>query len=343
MKAKSSTQSLRRKIVGTLIITIGIGSIALLKPEISEGKTVVLAINPVTATLVTDTGHKAAVKNIGQSQAVKKVYRKPVKKYAGTGDEDKKLQELSDEVQRSSEVVDKYFNSDAFKATQHALEAKGKEMQEFYDRPELKKMQEELNKASEDFSKSYGKDEKIEATSKQMEIIGKKIGVYFNSPEFKKMNEALEDKYGITHHREYYNGREDTDKNYKKYQAELDSKLPPEIKKQTGQLKTLGDEISAHYSSPDYKEKSERLRILGDSLNKAYANPQKKEQQEEMNKLAKRMNANQDNPELKRAQEQLERSIKRLNDYINSAEYKNYLKQKMNFSFNFNDSDDGKN
>jgi len=59
MKTKNPTQSIRPALLAMLILSIGIGSIALLNPEIAQGKISVKAIRPVISNLLADTGHKA--------------------------------------------------------------------------------------------------------------------------------------------------------------------------------------------------------------------------------------------------------------------------------------------
>ena len=54
--------------------------------------------------------------------------------------------------------------------------------------------------------------------------MGREIGVYFSSPEFKRLDAEVRKKYGIPANRNY---SDDRDENYRKYQDELTSKLPP--------------------------------------------------------------------------------------------------------------------
>jgi len=344
MKTKKETTGIRPALLAMLILTIGIGCITLLNPQIAEGKISIKSISPVISTLLTDTTNKAVLKkpkHLAKNQAAKKASHLSGQYYYNSAEANKKLEELSAEVQRNSEELSKYYNSEEFKATQRELEQKGKEMQEFYNNPALKKLQEEMGKASGGFSKNWGENDKQNDLTAKMGETGRKIGAYFSSPEFKKMNEELEKKYGIPHDHHYYNDNDIKDEKYKKYQAELESKLPPEIKRQTDELKAMGEQVGARYQTPEFKEQQQRMEALGDSMKKAYDNPAIKEQQREMEKLGEKMSSYQNNPDLKRANELLQKSIAKMSAYMNSKEYKHYLNmlKNMNFNYNYNFND----
>jgi bla regulator protein BlaR1 len=57
----------------------------------------------------------------------------------------------------------------------------------------------------------------------------------------------LKKKYGIN--KEGYG--DDRDDNYRKYQAELDQNLSPQIKETTAQMRKLGEQMRGLSSSPD--------------------------------------------------------------------------------------------
>ena len=342
MKTKKQTSGIRRSSLALLALMTGIG-ITVLNPQIALGNLAASVTRPVIRDLPVDTAHKAAVKK-PQHLVKTRSIKKPANTNGpdGYNSADNKLQKLSEEVERNSEKLNQYYNSNEFKATERELEQKGKTIEEFYNKPEFKQLQEDLGKVSSDFSKNYGNNDETTRLSAKMGEIGSNISAYFSSPEFKKMNTALENKYGIPHERHYYNDNDIKDENYLKYQAELESKLPPEIKRQTDELKTMGEQMSARYETPEYKAQNEHMQALGDSLTKAYDNPAIKEQQTEMEKLSRQMDSFQNNPELKKANEQLQRSIARLNAYMNSPEYQHYLRnlEKMSFNYNFNFNND---
>src|SRR5258708_100504 len=156
MKTKKQTRSLRPALLAMLILPIGIGCIALLNPQIAQGKISIKAISPAISSLLADTGHKNSAKK-QQHLTKTRVHKKSPGSNGENGynsaEADRKLQELSADVERNSEELNKYYGSDAFKATSRQMELIGKEMEEIYNNPQIKKLQEEMGKASAGFSK----------------------------------------------------------------------------------------------------------------------------------------------------------------------------------------------
>ena len=352
MKTKKQTPSLRPTLLAMLILTIGIGSIALLNPQIAEGKISVKAVTPIIKNLPLDTSRKAAEKKTVKKSVKKNLnviakatdtgyaIEKGAKDKAGfkthglnVTTRDKKMEELNTEIKKHAEAISKYYQSGEFKATQREIEKKSKELQESYARPQMKQMQEEMAKVGKEYSKNYGNSEEIRTLSAQMGEAGKKMGGYYGSPEFKKMNEDLEKKYGIPHDHNW-NDKIEQDENYKKYQAELDSRIPPEVKRESEMMKELSKKMKSHFESSEFKAQTEHLKMLGDSMRKVYDNPVLKEQQKELEKLGKQMGSYQNNPEMKKEHELLQQAVKKLTDYISSAEYKKYLNEALNYRMN---------
>jgi bla regulator protein BlaR1 len=344
MKTKKPTQSIRPALLAMLILTIGIGSIALLNPEIAQGKISVKAIVPAFTNLLTDTVKKTAAKktarlqaHTGKTHVHTKVHKNDV--YFDSEGEDKTEMELNAEIQKHADAISKFYNSGEFKNAQQQLEQKGKEMQAFYDRPELKRMQEEMNRVSANFSKTWSNNDNDKASklSLQMGEKGNAIGAYYSSPGFKKMNRELKAKYGIPQDQEYFDDR--NNENYKKYQEELSSRIPASVKQTQDDLKSMGEQVRKHYESPEYKAQSNQLRELGDSIKNAYHNPAMQQQREEMRKLSEQMRAYQNSPEIKRQQELLKESVKKLTAYVNSPAFKNYVRRMKSYSYNYNFDD----
>ncbi|ASU35995.1 hypothetical protein MuYL_4110 [Mucilaginibacter xinganensis] len=348
MKTKKQPPSLRPTLLVVLILTIGIGAMALLNPEIAQGKISIKAVTPIINNILADTGRKAAVKksaHLRQTYAVKKSTHTintngnviGTDSYADENG-DKKLDALNAEIQKHSKAVTQYYQSDAFKQTQHDLEQDGKQVQDFYSRPELKKLQDELSAASRNYSKNFGENDKMKAITNQMSEKGRQISAYYSTPEFKKLNNDLKKKYGIPDNYNY-DDRDRESSNYKKYQTELETHIPASVKTTQDELKKMGEQVSAHYESPEFKAQNLRIQMLGDSLRNAYNNPEVKEKQKEMERLGRQMDQLQNNPEIKNEQRLLEQAIKKMTAYINGPEYRKYLKSKMNFSFDFNYND----
>ncbi|MCR8558415.1 M48 family metalloprotease [Mucilaginibacter sp. BJC16-A38] len=354
MKTKKQIPSLRPTLLAMLILTVGIGAMALLKPEIAQGKISVKAITPIIEHLLADTGRKAVAKKAvhTQAHATKKAVHK-MQSDAHVNDEsddamsysddenNSKMAALSAEIQKHSQAISAYYQSAEFKDAQRKIEDDGKAMQDFYNRPELKKMQEDLQAASRDYSKNFGPDDKMRAITEQMGEKGRKIGAYYSTPEFKKLNSDLKKKYGIPETNYYYDDRDKKSDNYKKYQAELETHIPADIKITQDDLEKMGKQVSAHYDSPEAKEQNRRVQALGDSLRKAYENPEIKEKQKEMERLGRQMSGYQDNEQIRNEQRLLQQAVKKMTAYERSPQYRKYLKSKMNFSYNFNyDSDE---
>jgi bla regulator protein BlaR1 len=334
MKTKKQNQSIRPALLALVILTMGIGSIALLNPEIAQGKISVKApIHAIINNLLTDTTRKTK-----KTTTYKKAYKaKANVKYNNdhkfnyaynNGDtwdfHDAELDRLSREVEKYGEAIGKYYESGDYKKQTEALEEKGREMEAFYNKPELKRLQEEMEKAGEEFQKNYGETSETKETSKKMEELGKKIETYYNSTEFKKINEALEKKYGIPHEHNY---RDDKDENYRKYQAELKTQIPAEVTQYNVELKELGKKLRAHFNSAGYREHSERLRALGDSLRRAFRNPGMEQQKAEMQALSRKVRDYSHNPEIKKQQELLRQATAKMRAYMNTPDFKRRLEE----------------
>ncbi|MDN5287280.1 MAG: hypothetical protein JWR38_3554 [Mucilaginibacter sp.] len=329
MKTKKPIGNIRHLLVAVAIIAASISSIAWLNPVIKDGKITVkkVAYPKIVTNLLTDTTHKKTIK-FKRSAVIKKTKSRHTNIDNDVYDDfnDAKLDKLTAEVSKHADAIGKYYDSPEFKEKAEILEQKGKVMEEYYNRPEIKKIQEEQEKLGADMEKNWGETSEMQQTSKQMSSIGDKIGKYFSSPEFKQMNEQLEKKYGIPHNHNYPDDRKD--ENYRKYQDELQSKIPSEVKQQTEQLKKLGEQMRGHYDSPEFHKKTETLRVMSDSVRKAYNNPDRREQQIAMKKISEQMRSYQNNPQIKREQELLEQATKNLRDYTNSPEFKKRMEDR---------------
>jgi bla regulator protein BlaR1 len=323
MKTQKPIGNIRHFLVAVAIMTASITSIAWLNPTIANGKIsikkVKIAYPAALKTLIAaDTTQKKAVKVKKVVSAKKALRAKQIAEERYSDFNDTELNRLTAEVNKYAEQIGKYYESPDFKQQQKMMEEKGEAMEKFYNRPELKRIQEQQEKIAEDFQKNYAETSETTKMSTEMGKMGEKIGAYYSSPEFKKMNEELRKKYGIT--KEYYDDRKD--ENYRKYQDELQSKTPAEVKEQTAQLKKMGEEMRSHYDSPDFRKKRDELRMMSDSLRQAFRNPAMEEQKQEMRRLGEKMRAYQDNPQIKQAKVQLQIASKKLREYTNSPEFK---------------------
>jgi hypothetical protein len=351
MKTKKPIGNIRHLLVALAIMTAGVSSIAWLNPTIKEGKlTVKKVIAPAAlhAIFVDDTTHKVKAKKAvtykkkTQAEIVKAKQRHEDFDYSGFNDT--QLDKLTAEVSKQGELIGKYYASEDFIQQTALLEAKSKAMQAYYNTDEMVKMKADMEKAGEEFQKAYGNSSDFQKNSGQMADLASKIGAYCSSPEFKKMNEELRAKYGISNKGGDYNYNDNKNANFKKYQDELQSKMPADIKEQTEQLKKMGEKMSAHYQSADFIAKRDKMKAIGDSMKLAYDNPDMKMMQADMKKIGERMRAYQNSPEMKAAQQRLKEASKKLQDYMKSPAFKQKMKlyrDKMDKDFDYKfDNDD---
>ena len=182
---------------------------------------------------------------------------------------------------------------------------------------QLKKLQEDQQKLSEDFDKKWSDNSETDKLSQQMDALGKKIEIYYNGAEFKEMAATLEKKYGIKHD-DYY---DDRDENHIKFREELKANIPAEVAHASEEIKTLGEQLRSRYKSPEYLAQRDEMRKMSDSLRNAYHNPQIKEVQDEMHKLSEQMRAFNHNPEIEKEKELLREASAKLRAYMHSPDY----------------------
>ncbi|HEY9196167.1 MAG TPA: M56 family metallopeptidase [Mucilaginibacter sp.] len=348
MKTQKPIGNMRHFLIAVAILTTCISSVAWLNPTIANGKIsikkVKLAYPVVLKDLLTDTTSKKTVKVKKEKEkaaSVKKAVKakKAAEKLYSSNFKDEQLDKLTAEVEKYASQVGKYYQSEDFLKQEKLLQEKAQAMQDYYNRPELKRMQEQQEKMAEDFQKSWGQTGESIKMSEEMGKLGDKIGAYYSSPEFKKMNEELRKKYGI---KGEYND-DQKDENYRKYQDELKTKISPEIQEQTEQLKKMGEEMRGHFNSPEFKKKRDELRMMSDSMRKAFNNPAMREQREVMRKLGEQMRRGSNSPEMKQAQARLQEASKRLKEYTSSPEFKKRLaeaKKNADAAFDQIDSND---
>lgn len=336
MKTKQNPTGVRPALLAMLILTIAMGGIALLKPQIAQGKVSINKITPVLQHIFADTSHKKAAPTAKTVRTAPKYHHHKPADTLSEAAINRKIQQLKAEIQKHSDAVNAYYHRQDFKQQQAEIEELGKQIQDFYNQPEVREQQEEMAKAGADFSKNWSDNDKLKAMTLQMGDLGKAIGAYFTSPEFKKLDAELRKKYGIPQDRHYFD--DSTDENYKKYQQELESRLPADIREKTEKMKALGSQMKDQYDSPRYKAESDRMKALGDSIKLVYDNPEIKEKQKQMQLLGEQMAAYTNSDEIKQEKMLLNQAIKKLDRYLQSDEYRSYMKN-YNFNDNYNQND----
>ncbi|RFZ81646.1 hypothetical protein DYU05_17615 [Mucilaginibacter terrenus] len=351
MKTKQKIGNMRHLVLAMILLFGSLSSIAWLNPQIKNGKVSIAPVKPaeVISTLFADTTKKKLAKP--RTAAKTKKYK--VQQYKTNFDfnynnnysdglKDKKLEELSAEVQKHSDVVSKYYDSNEFKAYSADLEKRGKEIEAFYNSDRMKEITAKQEKLGKEFEAKWGgKDSEMSKNGAQMEALGKKVETYFNSAEFKATNDRLKKKYGISDDK-YHDSR---DENYKKYQAELDQTLSPEIKQTTQQMRSLGDQMRNRGDA--MRLDGDEMRKMGESMREAFNNPEMKKQQEDMRRVGDKMRAYANNPEIEKQKKLLRESADKLRAYTQSAEFKAKVKEwrkthPQNFNWNDNKDDSEK-
>lgn len=345
MKPQKPIGNIRHLLVALAIITASISSVAWLNPTVKDGKLFIkkvsypkAMVNLFTDTIKKDTAKRkprTAVKKTAKVQTPHNNKFKYTDEHNGLNDAE--LNRLTAEVAKHAQAMSKYYDSPEFKKQTELLAQKGKAMADYYNRPEMKQLQENQQRMADEFQKEWGDKSQTKEMSEQMSKMGDKIGEYFNSPEFKKMNEELRKKYNIPVDKQYFD--DNKDENYRKYQAELQSKISPEVKAQTDQLKKLGEQMRSHYDSPEFNRKRDQLRAMGDSMRRMYANQDMKLKQAEMKRIGEQMRGYQNNPEMKKEQELLQQASKNLRNYTQSPAFnkkmEEYRKQAESYDFKY--------
>jgi bla regulator protein BlaR1 len=372
MKTKKQMPSVRPTLVAMLILTIGVSGLALLNPEIAQGKISVKAITPeVIKELVTpDTipakkavkAKRTAEKAVTKSQAAtttkvkaeiaaaraknRSAFNYNYGNYSyHVGMDDPQLEKLSKEVERHGDAIGKYYDSPEFKAKSEEMDKLGKQIDAFYNSPEIKQATADQEKAAKEYENLWsGRSGKIDEISKQMSAAGDVMSKYYESTEFKDMHAKIAKKYGIPVDGVFNSNDVKNDDNYRQYQAEVKKNIPQNVLQQQDKMKDLGKQMRDYTSSPDIKKSQEAMRITGESMRKAYHNPDIKATQERMRKIGQEMRDYTANPDMKREKEELRAASEKLRAYTKSPEFKKkvaeYRKTHPDEAWNWNNNND---
>ena len=352
MKTQQKIGNVRHLVLAILLLAGSLSSIAWLNPEIKNGKVTVRAVKPsqIITDLFTDTTHRKVIvktKEVKTKPSAK--YKEKLKKERDGFDfnynfDDKELDKLSADVQKQSEAISKYYDGPEFKALAADMEKRGKEMDAFYNSDRMKQMTADQQKISAEFQKKWGNNADMELNSKLIGDMGNKVGKYFSSPEFKEMNARLKAKYGIKN--DYNDDRNDP--NYKSYQAELQKNLSPEIKKQTEEMKQMGEKMRGFYQSDEFVAQRDKMQMMGDSIRRAFNNPAFKAQQADMRKLSEEMRRKfSNNPDLIHQKKLMQEAADKMHAYMQSPAFKKKMAEnrknikayKWDYNYNFNGKD----
>ncbi|HEK19567.1 M56 family metallopeptidase [Mucilaginibacter sp.] len=333
MKTKKQIPSIRPTIVAMLILTVSACSIALLKPEIAQGKVSVKALVPAIKTIIT--GDTIPAKQ--PAKAARTAKRKAAahvrswdNHYIGgvnySGFKDAELDRLSKEVEKHGEAIGKYYDSPDFKAQSAQLEKLGAEMSAYYESDAVKQSLKAQELAAADYGKLWdGKGKEMEKLGSRMGAVGEKMGKYYDSKEFKALNARIAKKYNIDLDATHSYQEKDWDPNYRKYKDELEKNIPADVKDLNTQMKDLGDQMKAISNDPEMVKQQQAMKQAGERMRNAYAGKDMKATEAKMRQLGKQMSDITNSPQIRDEQRALKDATKRLNDYTSSPAFRKKL------------------
>ncbi|MFD0766051.1 M56 family metallopeptidase [Mucilaginibacter lutimaris] len=364
MKTKKQIPSVRPTLVAMLILTLSVGSLALLNPQIAQGKISVKKITPeAIKAILTDTiPAKKAVKY--QAKATKAMAQKAKAEakwsakavaeknnghvyYNYNGLNDPELGRLSKEVSKHGDAIGKYYESAAFKAQSEQMDKLGKDIDAFYNSDKIKQATAAQEKAAAKFERQWGsRSGKIDELSKQMSAAGEVMSKYYESKDFKDMNARIAKKYGVPVNGTFTYDERDHNENYRKYQDELKKNIPADVLQQQDKMKELGKQMRSYTNDPEVQKVREEMRAAGDRMREAFNNPDIKLKQEEMRKTGREMRAFTRNPEIEKEKKALREASEKLRAYTKTPEFKKkvaeYRKAHPEQYYNWNNNNDEK-
>ncbi|MEB0261033.1 MULTISPECIES: M56 family metallopeptidase [unclassified Mucilaginibacter] len=363
MKTKKQIPSLRPTLMAMLILTLSVGSLALLNPEIAQGKISVKKITPeAIKDILADTipANKAVKFQAKATKAATKKGKAEAKfsaksnvdhnlrvNYGGiynNGINDPELERLSKQVEKHGDAVGKYYDSPAFKAQIELIQQKSKAIEEYYNRPEIRKIYDQQQLISKEYEVNSGKTEKL---SKQMENSSNVVTNYYRSSAYKALATKLEKKYHIPYQNMVSRDSPDWSENYKSYRAEIFKSMPEDVRRNRKILAQVGSEMSKLYNTPEYLERGKKMTALNDSLISVRQGLNIQEKQLEIGQLSQKINSFQKSPEIAKEKKLLQEASEKLKAYTKSLEFKKkvaeYRKNHPESAYNWNDNNNDNN
>ena len=339
MKTKKPVGNTRHILLSIALLTASITGLAWLNPTIANGKISINKIKPhIIRAILSDTAAKKTAVAAKPAAAKKAVKTKTTHTYtydhSYTAYNDPQLDKLSEEVNKYSEAIGKYYDGPEMRKLQEDMEKKNSEMETFYNSPHLKQLQDEMEKKNAEFEKMNNNPE-ILRMQEQMQKMGSDLQKYYENPQYKKMEKEIVQKAAALGKLKYDSPQ------YKKQSDQLnelskrleDHNQSSAIKQQQEEIRKTGESISSYYNSPEYAKLRDAVRIYGDSIHKLFRSPQLAQQQEDIRKLSAQMRDMQNNPEIKKQKEQMQQAISRMHAYMNSPAYRNRMeKYKKDYS-----------
>jgi bla regulator protein BlaR1 len=336
METKKQVNNIRHILAAVLLLLGSMGTIAWLNPEIKDGKVTITPAGklPFLSNLADSTKKAATKTKHSGSRTVPGKIAFPKPKSANLTAKsydynDPQLDKLSAEIDKHSQAISKYYDSDEFKKMQSDLDKKSAEIQAYFDKRETKELQEKQDKYSQEFQSKWGNADEQDVIYMKYLALFKEFSKYMFTPEYKELDKSLQAKYDIKPVVDPQYPRmhmlDQKNKNYPAYQKELNESAPENVKKLRTEMDDLQKQRKVYNKSPD--EQNRELRTLADSMRKTFNNPQIQQTELEMKKLGEAMRAYQNNPEIKKEQELLKASAEKLKAYTNSLEFKKQMEQ----------------
>ncbi|OCX50710.1 hypothetical protein BEL04_18395 [Mucilaginibacter sp. PPCGB 2223] len=333
METKKQTGSFRHALVAVSLLTMSMGTIAWLNPEIKDGKLTVIPItipsllhnDADTVKKHTPTKKPSANKSTGGGKSTGSGSSKGGTNFSYSYSNDPKLNKLIAEVQKRSEAIGKMYDSEAYKKLEKEMEKHSAYVDSFYNRPEFKRMQDSLDRQNKVFDEMSNSPE-MKELEKRMEEMGKNMDKYYNSADYKKLEKAMELQSQLLSEQsgnkaEYEKQREAYNKIAEQFKAYNNN---PEIKKEQEEMREMGKKMHDFYNSDSYKAQRDEINRMSAELRKLYQSPMAKEQNAEMRKLGEQMRAIAKSPEMIKQKEELKKAEAALKAYRNSPEFKKH-------------------
>lgn len=292
--------------------------------------------NTKQASAVTDTTKRKKVTDITNDRS---------NHYQVFGEQNATVAELEAELNKHQKLASSYKENADYKA----IKAKMDQIQQtrgYYDNDTLANIMSNIAKATYTIenvlSPTTGRDS---ALSKRRDHLGAALGMYYNSRSFNKMNEALQKQYSIDPNKGDFNST-----NYKKYQAELKSKLPVDIKNQTAELADISTKFSKTFASSEWKNTFDDMKFWIDSMKNYYKTPHSVQRydnrqalHDEYMKYLKEKSSFEINDTVNRERQLAREYADKLNDYIShhstelvqqTTEWRNQLRTALGDDYN---------
>ncbi|WP_448700706.1 M56 family metallopeptidase [Mucilaginibacter sp. AW1-3] len=337
METKKQTGSFRHILVAVSLLTMSMGTIAWLNPEIKDGK---LSIIPVTIPSLlnndADTVKKhtpakkstSANKSTGAGKSTSKGSSTSNNNFSYSYNYrsgDPKLDKLMAEVEKRSEAIGKIYESEDYKKLEKEMEKHSAYIDSFYNRPEFKRVQDSLDSQSKIFDRMNETPE-MKDLEKRMEAMGKDMDKYYKSDQYKKLEKALELQSKLLS--EHTANKADYDKQRETYNQIAEQMKAynnsPEIKKQQDDIRAMSKKMHDFYTSDDYKAQREEINRLSTEIRKMSQSQIVKEQNAEIRKLSEQMRVYQKSPEFLKQKAELKQAQDALKAYRNTPEFKKH-------------------